>query len=102
MIFALIMLVVGLATKRRRPFWFGALAALGLHVVLGTLLSGGGTLENPSGDGLITAVVRRASGDGIFMGFWALIVIVTVWALPLALVHFADKRGGLRVETPAQ
>jgi hypothetical protein len=43
------------------------------------LFAGGGTLENPSGDGLIAHQIRIASNDGPGMGLFALVFIIAYW-----------------------
>lgn len=43
------------------------------------LFSGGGTLDNTAGDGLITREIRRASGDGPAMGIFAIVFVVVYW-----------------------
>ncbi len=80
MIFIAILLIAGLATKQPRRYWLHAGAAVAAQFVLGLLLAGYGTLENPAGDGIITRWVRAATNDGPLMGFWALIVIALTWA----------------------
>lgn len=45
----------------------------------GFLFYAGGTLEDPTGDGLITRQIRIATQDGPGMGLFAIIFLVTYW-----------------------
>ncbi|MFL6728118.1 MAG: hypothetical protein ACJ8FS_16630 [Sphingomicrobium sp.] len=43
------------------------------------LFAGGGTLQNPSGDGLIAHQIRVATNDGPGMGIFAIVFIIVYW-----------------------
>jgi hypothetical protein len=43
------------------------------------LFAGGGTLQNPSGDGLIAHQIRIATNDGPGMGIFAIVFIIVYW-----------------------
>jgi hypothetical protein len=81
-IFCIILVFVGLYTDQPRRFWTNAGAAVAFQLIVFTLFSGGGTLQDPRGDGLTTAVVRRATNDGPQMFYVALVVIALAWGVP--------------------
>lgn len=72
--------------KRTVLFWRYWLGALVIHFGIGVLCGGGGTLEDPAGDGPITRVVRRAADDGPMVAAYGLAVVVIGWAVPTVLV----------------
>ncbi len=45
-------------------YWKPVLAIGGVLFLSGALFSANGTLDNPSGDGIVTGLVRQATGDG--------------------------------------
>lgn len=94
LIFLVIAIIFGLIKKQPRKYWINASFAVGLAFVLGLLLAGGGTLENPKGDGIITHFVRSSTDDGPLMGVWAIFVICITWGLPLYII----KRGYVKKE----
>lgn len=64
----------------RSPEYFKWLAILFVWMLAGTLLfSGGGTLQDPTGDGLITRQIRVATNDGAGMGIFAIVFIIVYW-----------------------
>jgi hypothetical protein len=66
--------------RYRSVEYFKWVAILFAWMLAGTLLfAGGGTLEDPSGDGLIARQIRQATNDGPGMGAFALIFIVVYW-----------------------
>ena len=52
------------------------------------LLSGGGTLDNPAGDGLIAHQVRVAANDGPIMALFAIGVVVLLWG---GIIYFLNR-----------
>ena len=68
----------------------GALSAYGgiSSALAWQLFAGGGTLEDPSGDGFITRIVREYSSDGPEVLFCALFAILLGWILP---IYFARQ-----------
>jgi hypothetical protein len=77
-----IVIVAGLLGiwRFRSPEYFKWLAILFVWMLAGTLLfSGGGTLQDPTGDGLITRQIRIATNDGPGMGIFAIIFIIVYW-----------------------
>jgi len=75
--------------------------ALLTQFTLGLLLAGGGTLEEPAGDGIITHWVRVATNDGPAMGAYALGVIALAWGLPLLIVSRGYVRKSARSQASA-
>lgn len=69
----------GIFRFRGREFWkrFAILFVWMLAAQL--LFAGGGTLENPSGDGLIAHQIRVATNDGAGMAIFAIIFIIVYW-----------------------
>ena len=51
----------------------------------------GGTLENPVGDGIITARIRQATNDGIIAGLMAIPVLASVY-----VPFFVFLRNGIK------
>lgn len=69
----------GIFRFRGREYWkwLGILFVWMLAAQL--LFAGGGTLENPSGDGLIAHQIRVATNDGPGMGIFAIVFIIVYW-----------------------
>jgi hypothetical protein len=85
-------IAIGLIKKQPRRYWYyGAAAVLWLFVV-SLLLSGGGTLEDQRGDGLLMVPIRRALGDGSGMGIVAFVVVLLAWVPAIGLL----RRGYVR------
>lgn len=72
--------LLGIFRARKRKFWVW----LGILFVwtFGAqfLFAGGGTLENLTGDGLITRQIRIATDDGAGMGLFAMVFIFVYWS----------------------
>lgn len=67
-------------------------------MLAGTLLfNGGGTLTNPSGDGLITHKVRVATNDGPMMAVLALAIVIVLWGGIIYFLNRARKAGRARL-----
>lgn len=97
MIFIAIVVILGLVTRQPRRYWSYAGAAVAVHLLTVFLFAGGGTLEDPTGDGLITAWIRQATNDGPQMGIVGLAVIAVGWGFPIWLV----VRGYQKKRAPA-
>lgn len=65
--------------------WFSILFVWMLGMQL--LFSGGGTLDNPSGDGFITHQIRIATNDGPGMGIFAIAFIIVYWGVAIWLLR---------------
>lgn len=84
---AVVAALVGLLRRQARRYWVHAAGAVAVQVLVLFLGAGGGTLEDPSGDGLITREVRRATDDGPAMAAFGLAVIALGWGIPLWLLR---------------
>lgn len=87
MIFILVLVLIGLIKKQRAAYWYHACAAVFVQVIVSVLCRGGGTLQDPSGDGPIAHLVRVAVNDGPLIGVFAILVIALGWALPIWIVR---------------
>jgi len=96
MIFLIFVIGLGVLTAQKRRFWLYALGAVFLQNLTALLLSGGGTLEDPRGDGYITAIVRASSNDGPIVAGLGLLAVVLGWGVPIYLI----KRGFQRNPKP--
>ncbi len=101
MIFIAIVIILGLATRQPRRYWAYAAAAVAVQLLTGFLFAGGGTLEDPTGDGLITAWIRRATNDGPQMGLVGLGVIALAWGVPIWLVARGYQKKRSSASPPA-
>jgi hypothetical protein len=91
--FALVIaIIVGLIGKQKERFWKYSMFAFAIQLATGFLMSGGGTLENPAGDGLVTQFVRNAANDGPVMAIYGLFVIGLGWVIPLGLLFRGYER----------
>ena len=87
LLFAACIVLIGLFKRQGKRYWLNGLAALALQAVVSALFNGGGTLEDSTGDGILTAMVRAATNDGPIMGVFALFVIILGWAVPIWIVR---------------
>lgn len=79
--------LIGIFRFRERKYW-NWLGILFAWMLLNSLLfSGGGTLENPTGDGLITRQIRLAANDGPGMGIFAIVFLVVYWGVALSIIR---------------
>jgi hypothetical protein len=92
MIFLLFVVALGILTSQKRRYWGFAFAAVLLQNLTVFLLSGGGTLEDPRGDGYITAIVRAASNDGPIVVGVGVLAMVLGWGVPIYLVNKGFQR----------
>src|SRR4051812_37223159 len=77
----------GIFRFRAREYWKW-LAMLFVWMLGAQLLfAGGGTLEQPAGDGLIAHQIRRATNDGPGMGIFALVVIIVYWGVTIGMLR---------------
>jgi hypothetical protein len=91
MIFAILIIVYGLWKCDTPIYWKNAAFAcawLACWGYLGTFFSGGGTLENSAGDGLITAHIRQITNDGPMMAIWGIFVILLMYG---PMVYFQGR-----------
>lgn len=79
MLIVIIAALLGIWRYRSREYfkWVGITAVWML--LGGFLFAGGGTLEDPSGDGIIAHQIRIATNDGPGMGLFAIVFLVVYW-----------------------
>lgn len=65
--------------RYRSAEYFKWLAILFVWMLAAGLFYAGGTLEDPTGDGLITREIRRATDDGPGMGIFAIAFLIVYW-----------------------
>ena len=91
MVFLAVVVVIGLLWRRTKWFWQHAAAAVAVQFLAGFLFYAGGTLEDPTGDGLITGAVRQAMGDGPMVALLAIPALLFGWGVPIWLVVRGSK-----------
>ena len=72
--------LAGIWRYRFWAYWKWVLVMFGWQTLADFLFAASGTLEQPQGDGLITALVRRATSDGaevalLGLGFWIVFLL---------------------------
>ena len=82
----------GLQKANHKVFWIRALIALFFVLVWPYLFSGGGTLENPAGDGVIARYMRQATNDGPIFGLISIFIVIAGWGIPILLLTTGFKR----------
>lgn len=92
-IFIALVVGYGLKYKGNRRYWKLSISALIVHTLTFILLSGGGTLSDPRGDGLITQFLRQYFMDGSEMVFVGIVAILLGWVLPIYIFIKAVKFG---------
>jgi len=98
MLFLLVVIALGFFPKQDKRYWMFAASAIAIHLLAQFLFSAGGTLENPNGDGYITALIRQATKDGAEV-LWVLPFAIGLgWGLPIYLIHKSYKRKRESVE----
>jgi len=78
----------------KEAYKYGFCAAIYLLItapIIQILFNGGGTLENPQGDGIITAYIRQATNDGPLMAAWGLLVIAISYIPAFYFWYRANK-----------
>jgi hypothetical protein len=92
MILFLIAVVVGFVKKQPRKYWLAIAAGIAIQFATGLLLAGNGTLQDPRGDGYVTAIVRQATNDGPAVAFLIIPVILLAWVVPFAIIRHNYQR----------
>ena len=87
MLFLVAIVILGFLPKQNKKYWMLSALALAIQTTAQMLFNGGGTLEDPSGDGYITAWVRHATQDGPEILWLLPIAIGLGWVLPIFLVY---------------
>jgi len=98
MLFLLIVVALGFYSKQEKRYWMFAASAVAIQLLAQLLFSAGGTLENPTGDGYITALVRQATNDGAGVLGVLPFAIGLGWGLPIYLIHKGYKRKSKSVD----
>jgi len=83
-IFAIILVAIGLLRKQPRRYWIHAACAIGFQFIMGYLFN--------DQSGLLTPTLRMATGDGPAMALIAIVLVVILWAVPIAIVQRGYKR----------
>ena len=84
MIFAIILVAIGLLRKQSRDYWIAAATAVGVQFVVALLFHGK--------TGLLTPALREATGDGPAMAVIAIGIMVLAWVVPIAIAARGYKR----------
>jgi FkbM family methyltransferase len=92
MVFAAIVVIIGLVTKQPRRYWLFAGAAVATHLVVGVLFAG---------DGPITAWFGRATDDRTLKGFLGLGALALGWGVPIWLVVRGHEKRNVTLATRA-
>jgi len=92
MLWYLIIILVGLK-YRNQAYWLRAIVIPIYVFLIDFLFRGGGTLERPELDGLVTRLMRSHYNDGPEMGFFAIGVILLLWAPTIWWFILAIKKG---------
>lgn len=79
MLIVIIAALLGIWRYRSKSYFLWVAITAVWMLAGGFLFYAGGTLEDPTGDGLITRQVRIATQDGPGMGLFAIIFLVTYW-----------------------
>ena len=92
MIFLLIVIALGFFPKQDKRYWLFAASAIAIQFLAQFLFSAGGTLQDSTGDGYITAMVRQSTNsDGGVLWIFPF-AMAFGWGLPIYLIHKGYKR----------
>ena len=92
MVFALILIAVGIIKKQPRSYWISVGWAVLIQFACQYLFH--------MDTGLVTPWVKKITGDGPMMAAYGILVIVLAWVLPLFLVRRGYRRGAVPVPPP--
>lgn len=84
MIFAVVLLVLGLVRKQPRKYWIAAFIAVLFQAVMNVLFH--------MDTGLLAPTMKQLVGDGPAEGVYAIVVIVVAWGVPVFLVSRSYQR----------
>lgn len=85
MLLIAVVVIVGLVRRQPGRYWWHALAAVVVQNLAWQLFNAGGTVQNPSGDGLVTALIRSYGGDEAVLLLFPF-AMLTGWVIPIWLV----------------
>jgi hypothetical protein len=88
MIFVVIAAIMGIWRYRFIDYWKWVIAAAVWMVISGILFPAYGNLEDPSGDGFLTRIVRAQTADGPGMGIYAIIMLIVMYGL---MIYFLSR-----------
>lgn len=88
MLIVIVAALLGIWRYRSADYFKWVAIAAGWMFVGGLLFYGGGTLEDPVGDGIITHQIRAATNDGPMMGLFAIVVLIAYWG---GLIFFISR-----------
>lgn len=71
--------IFGIFRFRSKDYWKWLAILFAWMLIANVMFYAGGTLEDPTGDGLITRQIRLATADGPGMALFAIAFIVTYW-----------------------
>lgn len=92
MIFLIFLILFGIIKKQGFRYWKFSILALSLQLLANYLFKAGGTLGNPSNDGLVTALVRASTNDGPQV-LWVMIPAMTLgWLIPIYLIKTGYRK----------
>ncbi len=86
MILLVAVILIGAIWRRTKKFWAHGIGAFVFQTVMSFLFHAGGTLDDPSRDGIITRIIRQATDDGPLLGIVAIPVILLAWGIPIWLI----------------
>lgn len=95
-LFLVVVIFLGVKRKATADYWKLGISAVILHTGVAVLLSGRGTLEDPNGDGLITAMLRQQFNDGPEMVAVGIATMILGWVVPILMVRKALKQQACR------
>ena len=88
--FALLVVAVGYGVIKKRTdrfYWLASLGAVISNFLAHFLFEAGGTLENSTGDGIITAMLRQTSNDGPSVLIALPFIIILGYVVPFYLAR---------------
>jgi hypothetical protein len=85
-VITVIVAAIGVMGRRSNVYWWRGLGAIAVAIAMVFLAAGGGTLDDPSGDGLITRWIRSATNDGPAVALWAIAILVAGYGLIIFLI----------------
>jgi len=92
MLFLLIIIALGFYPKQDMRYWKFCISAVVIQTLAQFLFNASGTLEDPTGDGLITAMVRQHTQSDAGVLYILPIAMILAWAVPIYLIHKGYKR----------
>lgn len=79
--------MLGIFRFRGREYWKWVVILFAWMFGAQLLFAGGGTLDDPSGDGVIAHQIRIATNDGPGMGLFAIVFLIAYWGGAIWLIR---------------